>query len=306
MRDMLFATSWWGALVLAASSANAQSVPGRELLDFPVGALVEAPALATQASGGLYNPAALLLVPTANPGGRIRVALAQLSSPGERGLSGQIASVSYQPRPRWVAALTLARVAVDGIDRTETTPETILGDVLYDAFVISGGGAWRVHRHVVAGAAVRYRLGRADTTHASMAGADAGIVVDGLLGRRDVRLAVSSYLWSPSAERGDRPAVYAAADGRVVGDSAAREGRLGYSYGASRGGGTEMYAYAAGRWRYVEARAGVVRISAFGDEVTRPRFGVGLHYARLSAGVARETGGWIGPITQFTLSTAFR
>lgn len=306
MRDMLFAASWRGALVLAATSANAQSVPGRELLDFPVGALVEAPALATHASGALYNPATLLLAPAGGPPSRTRVALGALTSPAERGLEGEVASISHLPRPRWGGALTLARVAVNGIDRTETTPETVLGDVLYDAFTISAAGAWRAHRHLVVGSAVRYRLGRADTTRASMVGVDAGVVADGLLGRRDLRVALSSYLWSPSAERSDRPAIFGAVDARAWGDGATREARVGYSVGASRGGGTETFAYASGRYRYVEARAGVARISAYGERVTHSRFGVGLHYARLSAGIAQETGSWLGSLTQFTFSIGFQ
>src|SRR5688500_4870029 len=123
MRDLLFATSWRGAFVLAASSANAQSVPGRELLDFPVGALVEAPALATQTAGGAYNPAAMLLPVPLGARGRTRVSVGALSSRGERGPPGLLASVAYAPRPRWGASVSLARVTVSQIDRTETTPE---------------------------------------------------------------------------------------------------------------------------------------------------------------------------------------
>jgi len=306
MRDMLFAASWRGAFVLAASSANAQSVPGRELLDFPVGALVEAPALATQTAGGAYNPAAILLPHPLGALGRTRVAVGALSSRGERGLSGLMATVAVVPQPRWGVAVSLARVAVGQIDRTETTPETILGNVLYDAMVASAAGAVRVNRYVAAGAALRYRLGRADTTRASVAGGDVGVAAGGLLGRYDLRLAVSSYLWSPNAQRSVRPALLGAADARVWGDTATREARAGYSFERSRGGGTQTYVYAAGRYRYVDARAGVSRVSAFGDDATHARFGIGLHYARFSAGVAQETGGWLGSIFQFTLSTVFR
>jgi hypothetical protein len=306
MRDMLFAASWRGAFVLAASSANAQSVPGRPLLDFHVGALVEAPALATQTGGGVYNPAAILLPVTLGAPGRTRASVGRLSSRGERGLDGQIASVAYVPRPRWGAALNFTRVAVDGIDKTETTPETIFGTAIYDALVASAVGAWRFHPHVAAGLAVRHRLGRADTTRASRTGGDVGVVADGLLGRYDMRLAASSYLWSPNAEPGDRPAFLAAADARVYGATPTGEARVGYSYEESRGGGTESYLYASGRFRYFEARGGVTRIASFGDRVTHARFGVGLHYARFSAGVAQETGGWLGSIFQFTLSTVFR
>lgn len=307
MRDMLFATASGGALVLAASSAIAQSVPGRDLLDFPVGALAEAPALATDAAGGLYNPAAFLVArDRATRPSRGRVAVAQLSSPGDRGLSGQVASAAYTPSRRWGAALTVARVGVGGITRTDTDPTTPLGTVLYDTFVASAAGAYRVHHHLVAGAAARYRLGRADTARAGVVGADVGVAADRLLGRLDLRLAASSYLWRPQASAADRPALQLAADGRLWGDSTTREARAGYAWSGSRGTGAEGYGFVAGRYRHVEARAGVVRLSGYGDVQTQARFGIGLHYARLSASVARQSGAAFGPLYQFTLSTTLQ
>ena len=54
MSRFIFATL--GSLVLTAAAA-AQQVPGRDLFEFPLGLLAEAPALSMQMTGGLWNPA---------------------------------------------------------------------------------------------------------------------------------------------------------------------------------------------------------------------------------------------------------
>jgi hypothetical protein len=100
--------------------------------------------------------------------------------------------------------------------------------------------------------------------------------------------------------------VFAAADARVIGDAPTREGRLGYSYAGSRNGTREGYFFVSGRYRYFEGTAGVVRLNAYGDRTTLSRLGAGLHYARLSAGVASEIGTFAGNVYQITLSTGFK
>jgi len=49
------------AAAAALSPLQAQQVPGRQLYDFPLGALAEAPALANSAGGGFWNPATIAL-----------------------------------------------------------------------------------------------------------------------------------------------------------------------------------------------------------------------------------------------------
>jgi hypothetical protein len=215
-------------------------------------------------------------------------------------------SVVAAPSARWGAAATVARVGVSDIQRTETDPTTTLGTIPYDAVVASAAGSVRVQRHLLVGAALRYRLGRADTTRAAATGVDVGVVADRLFGRLDARVAAASYLWRPGAHRDDRPAALGVVDARVYGDGALREARVGYSLWASRGGGQESYLYAAGRYRYFEGRVGAVQVTAFGRPETQSRLGLGLHYARLSATVARQSGGFLGPVYQFTLSTVLQ
>lgn len=305
MRHLCFAAAV-GALaasVLAGPRrAAAQGVPGRDLLDFPLGALGEAPALAVEAAGGLFNPAAPLLA----AGRGVRGSASHVNAPGERGVSGELVALDWRIRPRTALSVSVARAGVGAIPRTGESVDVLPGDVLYDTFVLSTGVARRVQRHLAVGAAVRYRVGRADTSRAATVGTDAGIVVDGLLGRRDLRLGLSSFLWRPDAAPGDRPATTAGADLRVFGDGAAREVRLGVSHLGSAGGERERYGYVHGRIGYVEGRAGIARATlaggAGGD--TRLRLGVGLRHARFVVGITREEGqSHLGPLYQFTLSS---
>ena len=97
MRDLLFAASCGGALVIAASPGNAQSVPARDLLDYPVGALADAPALATGPAGGIYNPATLAPGRHDTSSPTFRLTLGKLSSPGERGLNGELIHFTARP-----------------------------------------------------------------------------------------------------------------------------------------------------------------------------------------------------------------
>ena len=293
------------AVLAPIARAGAQPVPGRDLLDFPLGAMAEAPALAGQTAGGLYNPAAPLL---GAPSARGRASVALLNAPGDRGLSGELVALDWRVRRRTALSLTAARAGIGGIDRTSTGPQTDLGSVVYDTFVLSVGGAHRPLRHLAVGGALRYRTGRSDTTTASLWGTDVGVVVDGLLGRRDVRAGVSSFLWGPGRRSEERPALLAGADGRVWGATRSREVRVGGSFLTSRRGERESYGFAAGRLRTVEGRVGVARAARFDSPVqTRLRLGFGLEYARFQVGIAREESDpGFGPIYQFTLSTLLR
>jgi hypothetical protein len=302
MRHLCFAAAF-GAVVAAPGRAGAQTVPGRDLFDFVIGALGEAPALASATAGGLYNPAAPLLAPT----GKLRASAAVMNAQGELGLSGAMAAVEWRLRPARALTLTVARAALRDIPRRGDDPIADLGTVPYQTFVASLGGAARVQRHVVVGAALRARTGRADTTSASTVGGDAGVVVDGLLGRRDLRLGASTFLWRPDATRDDRPLGLAGADLRVIGRAPEREVRVGGSYLASRAGEAEGYGYVSGRLANVEARAGYARATLAGAADTRLRLGLGLRYARLLVSVARdESASGFGAVYQFTLTSVLK
>src|ERR1700694_6309684 len=72
-------------LVVAPVAAMAQRVPGRDLLDFPLGTLADAPVLSTTTGLGLANPAAIWI-----PDGHLgRISLAAVQTPAEIGVSVQ-------------------------------------------------------------------------------------------------------------------------------------------------------------------------------------------------------------------------
>src|SRR4029079_6583907 len=74
------------AMMLLAAEAGAQRVPGRDLLNFPLGLAGEPAALGDGAASGLWNPAPALL----SHGERGRLSLAALSAPFDVALSGQV------------------------------------------------------------------------------------------------------------------------------------------------------------------------------------------------------------------------
>src|SRR5687768_2485727 len=96
MRHLCFAATLGAAVAAAPRATQAQAVPGRDLYDFAIGALGEAPALAVATAGGLYNPAATLLAPT----GRLRGSVTHLNAPGDRGLSGEVVGLEWRQTPR--------------------------------------------------------------------------------------------------------------------------------------------------------------------------------------------------------------
>ena len=290
------------ALLAVPAVASAQRLPGRDLLDFPLGTIAEAPALAGLAAGGLHNPAALH-IPDAR---RLRLSAAQLNASADQGVSGQVASAELRVRPRTIVGLSIARATVGQLLRTDEGDPTAVGSIVYDATVVSATAAHRVLPKLSIGAAARYRLGRQDTLSTGAFGADLGIVADQLTWV-DARVGVSTYLWRPDAVRFDRPGFNAAVDARYAGRDREHEARGGYSYTRTGSGSAEHYVFTSGRLRNVEGRVGSARWSGADGAEWRMRLGVGLHYARFSVGVAREeSGDVLDPMYQFTISSVFK
>lgn len=313
MRHILFAASCWGASCLGSRVANAQTVPsdrpvpGRALLDFPLGTLGEAPALSTASGGGLFNPAAILGLGPA----RLRASFAQLQRAGEASADGQVVTAVARLDARTYAGIGFARMTVGGGDRTGLGDPEAQGTIPYGTYVLSALAARRLggpfRNRVGIGVAGRYRSAESDTTRASAGAADVGVYADRLFGKWDVRAAFSSYLWLPGKESIERPAVHAALDARVAGKDDEHEARVGLSHGATRQGESETFAYTAGRWRYAEARLGIARANDFEGPQTHTRLGVAFHSTRFSVGVGRETSqSAFGALYQFTLSTLLK
>jgi hypothetical protein len=298
-----------GALVLAVllvrlpAELGAQQVPGRDLFEFPLGTMGEAPALAEQSGVAFWNPAAAV-VPR---GSRVRLGIAALATPADQGVSARLAGVSVELPGDVTAGLSLASASVDDLVRTETDPQS-LGRLPYSSNVYSAVVARRSPTHVVAGLALRYRTGALDSERRGALGLDGGVLADGLLGRLDGRVGVSSFLWRPGNQADERATVTAAADARVGGTGERREARAAYAFTSTQRGAREHYVVGSGRYGPWAGRLGVARSTAF-DEVTwRLRLGVGVYYARYVVGVARESGGAAPlPATyQFSLSSTLK
>ena len=295
MRCMTF------AFVLGVTSAgalSAQGIPGRDLLEFPIGALAEAPALAIASGDGFRNPASVMLV----PGARGRISVGSLITGSEQGVTAQLLGVAVAVPRATTVGLSVVRASVDGIVRTEEDPQASGGDVPYNTIVLSATGARRSRGNTTIGLAVRYRSGLLDASRQNALGLDGGVIVDSLVGR-DVRVGLSSFLWRPGTGDGDETAVAAAVDGHVFGSDSTASGRVGYSYTYSDRLLREHFVFASGRLGVWEGRGGIARASAFGDQATRVRLGIGLHYARYTVGVAREdNSSGLSPTYQFTLT----
>jgi hypothetical protein len=296
MRRIIFAACVSASLTVRA---GAQTVPGRDLLDFPVGTLAEAPTLSTHMAGGHWNPAAAMLP----PGSRGRLSVAALDASAEQAVSSQMLAAALAVPGDLTAALSVVRASVEDLRRTDTDPQTIGGDLQYSAMVVSAAVARRVAQYLTAGLAARYRSGVSAGIRESVIGMDGGLMAEGLP-FRDARIGVSSHLWRPGSHGRDRATFSAAGDVRTAGRGPLREVRAGYGYAYAERETFEHYLFASARQGPLEGRGGAVRLVRHGEGEWRLRLGVGVHRGRYVVGVARdESGAGLAPTYQFTLST---
>ena len=298
MRPLMFAATL-GALTPLA--LHAQDVPGRDLLDFPVGTLAEAPVLATHFGGGEWNPAAATLPPET----RARFGAATLRTPADQGVTAQAVYGSVAIGSAMTVGISVVRAAVQDLLRTEFDPRTIGGEIAYTATVASVT-AGRRYQDVSIGISLRYRLGELDGFRRQAAGADAGFVADRVLGH-DLRLAASTYLWRPAHDSDDRPRYSAGMDTKLFGPDSLRVTRAGYAYGRTGRSTEDHYFFASSRFGPWIGRGGMALSSAYGYTSWRPRLGLGVQYARWTVGFAREdAGAGLGPTYQFMLSSVVK
>jgi hypothetical protein len=299
MRCLSFAAL---AVGLLASPSEAQRVPGRDLLHYPIGTLAEAPGLALDTGDGFQNPASIQLP----PGTRVRGTAIALNTGTDRGVSAQLASVAVALPERITVALSAVHAAINGIGRTVVDPQPIGRDVAYNTFVLSLSGARRSLQHVTSGVAVRFRSGEIDGRRRSTFGLDGGVVAERILGY-DARVGISSYLWTPGSGGSEEASFSGAVDAKIFGPDSTRQARAGYGYTVADAGGGGHYVFVSGRLARWVARAGVARTDAFGHAETTLRLGLGVRYARYTVGLSREeSAGGFDPTYQVVLSGIFR
>jgi hypothetical protein len=290
------------AAALLASPSEAQRVPGRDLLQYPLGTLAESPALATETGDGFQNPAAIRIA----DGTTIRGTVVALNTGTDRGISAQLAAVAVRLPQRITVGFSAAHAAITGIGQTVSDPQPIGRDIPYGTLVLTLTGARESLDHVTSGVSVRYRTGEVDGVRRSTFGLDGGVVAEQLF-KKDIRVGVSSFLWGPGAGDTKDASFTGAADAKVVGPDSTRQARLGYSYTFADGSTGGHYVFASGRYSRWIGRIGIAHTSAFGNDDTTLRVALGVRYARYTVGLSREdSAGGFDPTYQFALSGSFR
>jgi hypothetical protein len=283
-----------------ANPAEAQRVPGRDLLDYPLGALAEPPVLAG-ADVALWNPANIIPA----PGNRGRVGFAAVQTPTDLGISVVGASLAAALPRNLAAAVSAVRGSVSGIPRTTSDPTTVLGDIPYNTTMLSAGFARRTE-DVSAGIAVRYRTGTVDTERRGAFGVDGGVVADSLLGL-PVRGAASTFLWRPANGADEETAYSGALDAQLYRMDSTLVARGGYALTLVEQRTVEHYVFAGATGKRWDLRTGLARHQSAGESEWSFRVGTGLQYGRYHIGVAREGArDGLGGIYQFALTTLIR
>jgi hypothetical protein len=281
-------------------SVCAQRVAGRDLLDFPLGVLAEAPALSGQMAGGLWNPATSAL----RSNTRAVVGFAGLTTPQELGVRLEMLAASYKLRPRLTGSISVAEASVSDILRTETDPQSLGGEIPYSTMLLSMGVA-AMRRNATFGLSARYRWGTADTDHSGAFAVDGGVIVDRVAGT-PVRIALSSFLFNPSSASNEA-SYFAAADIPIIRRDSSLVVRGGYSLSRTEGRGRESYAFGTATYRQFDLSSGVSTSTEFGNSNRRWRLGFGLRRAGYTVAIGREDGSaGLGASYQFLLTRSIK
>ena len=258
-------------VLLGSRGAAAQRVAGRDLLEFPLGILAEAPALSEQMGGGLWNPASAML----RPGTRASFGFAGLTTPQDVGVRLEMIAGAYRLKPNITGSLSVAEASVSDILRTDTDPQSLGGEVPYGTTVVSAGLA-TIYESATLGLSTRFRWGNVDRDRSSAFAVDAGAIVDRVAGS-PVRVALSTFLVGPS---GTADASYfAAADVPVFARDSTVMVRGGLSMTRTESRGDERYAFGTASYRRIDVSAGMSTVHEFGNSSRRWRLGLGLHHA---------------------------
>jgi len=286
--------------VFSADCAQAQRVAGRDLLDFPLGLLAEAPALSKQMVGGLWNPATSAIFGTT----RADFGFAGLTTPQELGVQLEMLAAAYQIKPNLTGSLSITQASVSDILRTDTDPQSLGAELPYSTTLLSIGAA-TTQKGATFGLMGRYRWGTADTDHSGTFALDGGVVVNGVAGT-PVRLAASTFLFNPSSSSNEA-SYFAAADVPVVRLDTTLIVRGGYSFATTERRGHENYVFGTAGYRQFDLSAGVSSTTEFDNTSHRWRLGFGLRRAGYHVAIGREDGAaGFGASYQFLLTRAVK
>jgi hypothetical protein len=270
-----------------ARDARAQAAVVSDLWRVAEGTLVVPSALAQTGSAALWTPAAAL----PQSGADVRVAIEAVHAPSEVGISGGIATLEVRAGGLGTLNLVYGRLGVDGLSRTETSPEAI-GDIAVYAEVLSLGLAHTLAPGLVVGVAARELSGRLDAYARSQVGVDVGVHYTA---PARLTLAFATRFFDPTLRSAEAAASYNAAASYRTADRPiwGVKGALTFRYGLTftHGEGAEHLLSAGLDLGGVLALdAGAAREETAGIAVWRSRMGIGLNVGRYRVYLDRDGG----------------
>ena len=274
--------------LLGPAELAAQPGVASDLWRLAAGTLVVPAALADDGSAALWTPATLL--PADESG--LKAAIEAIHSPSEIGINGGIASLAFRAGGIGTVNLVYGRMGVDGLVRTETSPEGIGGDIAVYNEVLSLGLARAIAPHLVAGIAVRSLTGRLDIVQASQVGLDLGLRYSG---PSRLSLGLATRFFDPALRASEGAASYSAAigyrtaEGQAWGTTA--DLRFWYGAGWAHGEGMQhLLTVGLNLGGVAEVDAGAAREETAGIEVWRSRLGISLSVGDYRVYLGRDGG----------------
>jgi hypothetical protein len=274
--------------LLRPAEAVGQPAVASDLWRLAAGTLVVPPALADDGSAALWTPAVRL----SPSGAGMLLAIEAIHSPSEIGINGGVASLAVRAGSFGTVNVVYGRMGVDGLVRTETSPEAIGGDIAVYNEVLSVGLARAIGSGFTAGIAARSLSGRLDIVSASQLGLDLGLRYAGASG---FSFGVATRFFDPALRASESAASYSAAvsyrtaEGQAWGTTA--DLRFWYGAGWAHGEGMQHLLTAGlGLGGVAEVDVGAAREETAGFEVWRSRFGVSLDVGRYRVYLGRDGG----------------
>jgi hypothetical protein len=222
----------------------------------------------------------------------MRVGIEAVHSPSEIGVNGGIATLSLRAGKVGTLNFVYARLGVDGLVRTETSPEAIGGDIAVYSEVLSLGLARSLGAGLTAGVAARALTGRLDISKRSQLGLDLGVRYTDSSG---ISFGVSTRFFDPSLRTAESASSYSAAaswhsEERPIWGTTVS---LAFWYGAGWSHGERMqHQLSAGLalGGVAEVDLGTAREETAGVPVWRSRLGVSLDVGRYRIYLGRDGG----------------
>jgi hypothetical protein len=268
-------------------NAAAQPPVVSDLWRVAAGTLAVPAALAQDGSAALWTPAATVTSEAA-----VRVAIEAVHAPSEVGISGGIATLAVRAGRLGTLNVVYGRVGVDGLVRTETSPEAIGGDIAVYAEVLSLGVARELAPGLVAGIAARELSGRLDADARSQVGVDAGLRYTD---PSRFTLAVATRFFDPTFRTAETAASYNAAasyrtaDGPLLGTTGTLTFRYGLTW-AHGEGAQHLLSAGLNLGGVLAVDAGAAGEELAGMAVWRSRFGISLDVGRYRVYLGRDGG----------------